>query len=336
MPKEAIRLAESAIHDLEELRRWYARQGVPETGDRTLRRILDSIRPVGRTARDGARRPRVRAGFAARVDPATLPDRLPPRAGRCVRRAGLAERAYSRGTQRRVEQLTPKSTVSGHCPFEVPKKEKRKTGRDRRLRLRLFRAGNTKCPICLSDFTESDVVTGKMTLEHVPPERLRGSPICLTCSPCNNGTSRIDKHAILARRARDEWSSGQGRRVEVDFFGIKKSLRFNPNDAHTPLPTRVSQLRNGSIRLGRLPSGETLDPSKGVRFRMLGSPHYESVGMVKAAYLMVLSLMGPAGYKFGCERSSRSGSGANHESCGKNTKGLLRLRGHHTGDREDE
>ena len=29
--------------DLEELRRWYARQGVPETGDRTLRRILDSI-----------------------------------------------------------------------------------------------------------------------------------------------------------------------------------------------------------------------------------------------------------------------------------------------------
>lgn len=43
MPKGAIRLAESAVRDLEELRRWYAQQGVPETGERTLKRILDSI-----------------------------------------------------------------------------------------------------------------------------------------------------------------------------------------------------------------------------------------------------------------------------------------------------
>lgn len=43
MPKGAIRLAESAVRDLEELRCWYARQGVPEAGERTLRPILDSI-----------------------------------------------------------------------------------------------------------------------------------------------------------------------------------------------------------------------------------------------------------------------------------------------------
>ena len=43
MPKKAIRLAESAVQDLEELRRWYAEQGVPDVGERTLRRILDSI-----------------------------------------------------------------------------------------------------------------------------------------------------------------------------------------------------------------------------------------------------------------------------------------------------
>lgn len=43
MPKGAIRLAESAVRDLEELGRWYARQGVPGTGERTLRRILESI-----------------------------------------------------------------------------------------------------------------------------------------------------------------------------------------------------------------------------------------------------------------------------------------------------
>ena len=43
MPKGAIRLAESAVRDLEELGRWYARQGVPEAGERTLGRILESI-----------------------------------------------------------------------------------------------------------------------------------------------------------------------------------------------------------------------------------------------------------------------------------------------------
>ncbi|MXZ59354.1 MAG: type II toxin-antitoxin system RelE/ParE family toxin [Acidobacteria bacterium] len=43
MPKGTVRLAESAVRDLEDLRRWYARQGVPEAGTRTLRRIRDSI-----------------------------------------------------------------------------------------------------------------------------------------------------------------------------------------------------------------------------------------------------------------------------------------------------
>ena len=43
MPKGAIRLAESAVRDLEELRLWYVEQGVPEAGERTLGRIVDSI-----------------------------------------------------------------------------------------------------------------------------------------------------------------------------------------------------------------------------------------------------------------------------------------------------
>lgn len=43
MPKGAIRLAESAVQDLKELRTWYAERGVPEAGEPTLRRILESI-----------------------------------------------------------------------------------------------------------------------------------------------------------------------------------------------------------------------------------------------------------------------------------------------------
>ena len=47
MSRGFIRLAESAVRDLEELRLWYAGQGAAEAGERALRRILDSIRRLG-------------------------------------------------------------------------------------------------------------------------------------------------------------------------------------------------------------------------------------------------------------------------------------------------
>ena len=180
----------------------------------------------------------------------------------------------------------------------MPKKKNNRTGRDRRFRRRLFSAGNTRCPICLSEFTRSDVVAGKMTLEHAPPKSLKGSAICLTCSQCNNKASRMEQHAISAKRAREEWSSGRGARVEIDFFGNKKSSRYISNDPNAALPTRVKHLGNGSIKIGALPLKEPLDINKGIRFRIPGSPHYESVSMIKSAYLMVFSLMGVGGYKF--------------------------------------
>lgn len=180
----------------------------------------------------------------------------------------------------------------------MPKKEKRKTGRIRRLRLRLFQAGNTRCPICLSEFTESDVAAGKMTLEHVPPESLKGSGLCLTCSQCNNTAGGWEQHAILAKRAREEWSSGRGVPVEIDFFGNKKSSRYIPSDPNVAFPTRVRDLKKGSIEIGSLPLKDPLDIKKGVRFRIPISSHYESVSMIKSAYLMVFSLMGVGGYKF--------------------------------------
>lgn len=43
MPKVSIRLAESAIADLEALRGWYAEQGVPDVGDRFAEEIFARI-----------------------------------------------------------------------------------------------------------------------------------------------------------------------------------------------------------------------------------------------------------------------------------------------------
>ena len=43
MPKVAVRFAESAIADLESIRGWYARQGVPAVGERLLGEIVAGI-----------------------------------------------------------------------------------------------------------------------------------------------------------------------------------------------------------------------------------------------------------------------------------------------------
>ena len=139
---------------------------------------------------------------------------------------------------------------------------------------------------------------GVFFIAHAPPEALKGSAICLTCKQCNNTASHIDQHAVLAKRARHEWSLGQGARVEVDFFGNIMSSRFIPGDPTAPLPTRGRYLRKGSIQLNALPPKEQLDINKGVRFRVPGLPHYESVSLIKSAYLMVFSLMGEGGYRF--------------------------------------
>ena len=76
--------------------------------------------------------------------------------------------------------------------------------------------------------------------------------------------------------------------LPVTFLAIRTPL-FRPGGEH---------LRNGSIEIGALPLKDPLDINKGIRFRIPGAPHYESVSMIKSAYLMVFSLMGAGGYKF--------------------------------------
>ena len=172
-------------------------------------------------------------------------------------------------------------------------------GRERRLRQRLFNAGNTRCPICLSDFARSDVLAGtNVTLEHAPPKSLGGAAICLTCKSCNNKASLIEQHAYQSVKARNEWAEGKGAPIVVDLFGHKSTRRFIPHDPNGPFPARKHLFRNGTIELGPLPPTHRLDASKGMSFRIPQRDDYEFVSMIKSAYLMVFALMGENGYRF--------------------------------------
>jgi hypothetical protein len=55
------------------------------------------------------------------------------------------------------------------------------------------------CPSCLMTYGRDEFNRGVFTYEHVPPRRLGGRPLVLTCQNCNNeaGTA-MDAHA--ARR----------------------------------------------------------------------------------------------------------------------------------------
>lgn len=43
MPRSSVRIAESALEDLRDIKDWYSKQGVPETGTRLLHEILTRI-----------------------------------------------------------------------------------------------------------------------------------------------------------------------------------------------------------------------------------------------------------------------------------------------------
>jgi plasmid stabilization system protein ParE len=47
MPKITIGFAESAVADLEQLKRWYSEQGVPDVGDRLVAELFERIELLG-------------------------------------------------------------------------------------------------------------------------------------------------------------------------------------------------------------------------------------------------------------------------------------------------
>lgn len=182
-----------------------------------------------------------------------------------------------------------------------------RTGRDKRLRLRLFQLGNDRCPICLAGFTEAAVQEGEeVTLEHVPAQSLNadGLVMCLTCADCNNSTSKAEKVASDMDRAPD-----QGWKVQLTMDRGRIPI-------HTGYMTGDRPITNPYEYLGRGETGPITIRTKGLRVseeefsRALRRPdqtirmqyafdaRYASVAWLKAAYLSVFSLLGQGGYLY--------------------------------------
>ena len=182
-----------------------------------------------------------------------------------------------------------------------------RTGRDRRLRLRLFELGNDKCPICLTGFTEVGVREGKtVTLEDVPPKSFNadGFAMCLTCADCNNNASRVEKLAAEMDRAPEQGWKAQ---LTMDKGGIPPQTVYVTGDGPIenirkyldvggtgPIKVRSKGLRVSEEEFSRA----LLRPDQTLRLQYSFDERYASVAWLKAAYLSVFSLLGKYGYRY--------------------------------------
>jgi len=73
------------------------------------------------------------------------------------------------------------------------------------------------CPQCLEPFDRSALSDGRLTVEDVPPVKVGGRPMVLTCQPCNNGAgSQLDESAGEWHRMRGLLNQ-PGRATPVQF-----------------------------------------------------------------------------------------------------------------------
>ena len=154
-------------------------------------------------------------------------------------------------------------------------------------RLRLYRAGNDRCPICLAPFTEPEVERGEaVTLEHVPPRSFGPDSIamCLTCKPCNHSAGRAEQVAT-----QDEL---KGR---LDIAGLPPFTARVAWSADDSVFLRVSSRSDVTPRA----FDKALRESRTLTFAgKLPTAHEVSVPLLKSAYLSVFSLLGVHGYKY--------------------------------------
>ena len=178
----------------------------------------------------------------------------------------------------------------------------RKSSRDRRLKF--FSLGNTHCPICLVQFAEDDVRTGRgVTLEHAPPRTLGGREVCLTCEPCNSRASATSDQAV--KRSKSPLD------VEIETSGIKRSARFWP-DGIPPsrMPYRFGSGPAAKEAQKELSKETIVAVTAPMRFdqpttieKVSLSPKFPNerhveLSYLRSAYLLVFSLLGESGYVY--------------------------------------
>ena len=178
----------------------------------------------------------------------------------------------------------------------------KKTSRDRRLKF--FGLGNTHCPICLVQFTEDDVRTGRgVTLEHAPPKTLGGREVCLTCEPCNRRASATSDQAVRRSKNPPE--------LQIETTGVKRTARFWPDGIPpSKMPygfgsdpaAKAAQRQLSKETIVAVTAPIQFDQQTTIRDVVVSpktpNARHVELSYLRSAYLLVFSLLGKGGYVY--------------------------------------
>ena len=162
--------------------------------------------------------------------------------------------------------------------------------RKQKTRLSLWQAGNTLCPVCLLEFSREDATAknGRASIEHVPPLKA-GKPHIrvLTCKNCNGeGGSWIDHATVELTKQEHAADLHIGTRVYHMRAGLNRPAHaerlIEMTHPAIPEPIYMWPARN-----------QQLPPLTHQKLRLTSYQRRKpEIGLLKAAYLSVFSLLG--------------------------------------------
>ena len=162
--------------------------------------------------------------------------------------------------------------------------------RKRKSRLSLWEAGNTLCPICLLEFSKEDVIAkdGRASIEHIPPLKA-GKPHIrvLTCKKCNSEGGEWIDHAMVELIKQEHVVDLQ---IGIGVYAMRGGLN-RPAHAKRFIkmthPTVTDPIYMWPARNQQMP------PLPRQTLRLVSYERRKSeIGLLKAAYLSVFSLLG--------------------------------------------
>ena len=158
-------------------------------------------------------------------------------------------------------------------------------------RLALWQQGNTLCPLCLKEFSETDARRAVAEVEHTPPLRAGGPCIAvLSCRRCNRqaGTD-IDKAAIeVLRQEHDGTLTTSAATISVK-IGLGPPPSVDSGLLTMSHPAAQEKVYIRPTRKYSLPPF----PKLGFALTWVQRPSRAAqIGLLKAAYLAVFSFVG--------------------------------------------
>ncbi len=162
------------------------------------------------------------------------------------------------------------------------------------------------CPICTRFYIPEALEAGVLTLEHAPPRRVGGKPLCLTCKECNSVSGYSIDSAVVQREKQLDFAkalTGQKTNFEgratFSIAGETLNIKFRRNEesaSFIPLegindPRKIKTYQDYMMGLVGKPHELKFQITPDAKYHV----KYSKVGDLKTAFIICFARFG---YRF--------------------------------------